>query len=68
MEHNEKQLTGKEKMNIIFATLAGLGVGGVLGVIAYYQQWYCQDLCAKEFADSGRMRSASNRGVLKGRL
>ena len=39
MEHNEKQLTGKEKMNIIFATLAGLGEGGVLGVIAYYQQW-----------------------------
>lgn len=41
MEHEkaEKQLTGKEKMNIIFATLAGLGVGGVIGVIAYYQQW-----------------------------
>lgn len=42
MEHNEhtrKQLSPKEKLNIVFATLAGLGVGGVLGIIAYYQQW-----------------------------
>lgn len=38
-ENTQKQLTGKEKMNILFATLAGLGVGGVLGVIAYYRQW-----------------------------
>ena len=29
---------------------------------------YCQDLCAKEFADSGRMKSAGNRDVLKSRL
>ena len=42
MEQNEKakkQLTKKEKINILFATLAGLGAGGVLGIIAYYQQW-----------------------------
>lgn len=42
MEQNEqikKQLSPKEKINILFATLAGLGVGGVLGVIAYYQHW-----------------------------
>lgn len=42
MEQNkqtEKQLSPKEKLRIVFATLAGLGVGGVLGIIAYYQQW-----------------------------
>lgn len=42
MEQNEKakkQLTNKEKMNILFAMLAGLGVGGILGIIAYYQHW-----------------------------
>lgn len=42
MEHNEKakkQLSSKEKLNILFAALAGLGVGGVFGIIAYYQQW-----------------------------
>ena len=27
-----------------------------------------QDLCAKLFADSGRMRSAGNRGVVQSRL
>lgn len=42
MEQNKKakkQLSEKEKINILFASLAGLGAGGVLGVIAYYQQW-----------------------------
>ena len=42
MEQNEqtkKLLSLKEKLHIVFATLAGLGVGGVLGIIAYYQQW-----------------------------
>jgi len=35
----EKQLSPKEKLYILFVTLAGLGVGGVLGIIAYYQHW-----------------------------
>lgn len=39
MEQNKKQLSQKEKIKILFATLAGLGIGGVLGIIAYYQQW-----------------------------
>lgn len=42
MEQNEKakkQLTNKEKISILFAMLAGLGVGGILGIIAYYQHW-----------------------------
>ena len=39
MEQNKKQLSQKEKIKILFATLVGLGVGGVLGIIAYYQQW-----------------------------
>ena len=42
MEQNKqtkKQLSTKEKLHILFGTLVGLGVGGVLGVIAYYQQW-----------------------------
>ena len=42
MEHNEQrktQLSFKEKLRILSAALAGLGVGGVLGMIAYYQQW-----------------------------
>lgn len=42
MEQNiqtKKQLSPKEKIHILYATLAGLGVGGVLGIIAYYQQW-----------------------------
>ena len=42
MEQNEKipkRLSTKEKANILFAALAGLGAGGVLGMIAYYQQW-----------------------------
>ena len=42
MEQNKqtkKQLSPKEKLRIVFATLAGLSVGGVLGIIAYYQQW-----------------------------
>lgn len=39
IEQTKKQLSTKQKLNILFATLAGLGVGGVLGIIAYYQQW-----------------------------
>lgn len=39
IEQNKKQLSTKEKLNILFATLAGLGVGGVLGIIAYHQHW-----------------------------
>ena len=42
MEQNEKakkQLSTKQKLNILFATLAGLGVGGVVGIVAYCQQW-----------------------------
>ena len=40
IEQTKKQLSPKQKLNILFATLAGLGVGGVLGIIAYYQQWF----------------------------
>lgn len=42
MEQNkviQKQLSAKEKIHILFATLAGLGTGGILGIIAYYQHW-----------------------------
>lgn len=39
MEQNKKQLSYKQKLNILFATLLGLGLGGVLGIIAYYQHW-----------------------------
>lgn len=39
MEQNKKQLSFKQKLNILFATLLGLGLGGVLGIIAYYQHW-----------------------------
>ena len=39
MEQNEKKLSPKEKIKIVCATLAGLGVGAVFGVIAYYHQW-----------------------------
>lgn len=42
MEQNkeiQKKLFLKEKIRILFATLSGLGVGGVLGIIAYHQQW-----------------------------
>ncbi|MBR4410686.1 MAG: CrcB family protein [Firmicutes bacterium] len=42
MEQNKeipKQLSAKQKLHILFGTLAGLGVGSVLGVIAYYQHW-----------------------------
>lgn len=38
-EKAKKELSPKEKLNILFATLAGLGVGGVFGMIAYYQHW-----------------------------
>ena len=39
MDQQHKQLSTKQKMHILFGTLAGLGVGGVLGIIAYYQHW-----------------------------
>ena len=39
MNQQYKQLSTKQKMHILFGTLAGLGVGGVLGIIAYYQHW-----------------------------
>ena len=42
MEQNKKipkQLFAKQKLHILFGTLLGIGVGGVLGVIAYYQHW-----------------------------
>lgn len=42
MEQNKeipKQLSANQKLHIWFGTLFGLGVGGVLGVIAYYQRW-----------------------------
>ena len=32
-EQAKKQLSPKKKLNILFGTLAGLGVGGVLGII-----------------------------------
>lgn len=39
MEQNQKQLSTKQKLNILLATLAGLGIGGLLGIVAYYQHW-----------------------------
>lgn len=39
MDQQHKQLSTKQKMHILFDTLAGLGVGGLFGVIAYYQHW-----------------------------
>ena len=39
MEQNQKQLSLKQKLNILFATLAGLGSGGLVGIVAYYQHW-----------------------------
>ena len=39
MDQQHKQLSTKQKMHILFGTLAGLGVGGALGIIAYYQHW-----------------------------
>jgi len=38
-KENQKQLSVKQKLHILFGTLTGIGVGGVLGVIAYYQHW-----------------------------
>lgn len=32
-------MTTKEKIHLLIAISIGLGVGGILGVIAYYQQW-----------------------------
>ena len=31
----------------------------------YEGVWYCQELCAKTFADSGRMKSVGNRDVVQ---
>lgn len=39
MEQNEKQLSSKQKRSILLAALAGLGIGGLLGIVAYYQHW-----------------------------
>lgn len=39
MERNQNQLSFKQKLNILFGTLVGLGVGGVLGILAYDQHW-----------------------------
>lgn len=39
MEQNKKQLSFKEKISILCATLVGLGIGGVFGIVAYYQHW-----------------------------
>ena len=39
MEQQQEQLSTKQKLHILFGTLAGLGVGGALGIIAYYQHW-----------------------------
>lgn len=39
MEQRQKQYSTMQKLHILFGTLAGLGVGGVLGIIAYYQHW-----------------------------
>ena len=39
MEQNQKQLSPKQKLNILFAILAGLGIGGLIGIVAYYQHW-----------------------------
>lgn len=35
----QKQLSTNEKIHILLAALAGLGAGGVLGIIAYFQHW-----------------------------
>ena len=42
MEQNKeitKQLSAKQKLHILFGTLVGLGVGGILGIVAYHQHW-----------------------------
>lgn len=35
----KKPLSPKHKLRILFAALAGLGAGGILGIIAYFRQW-----------------------------
>lgn len=32
-------MTEKEKRNLYIAILIGLGIGGFLGILAYYKQW-----------------------------
>lgn len=39
MEYNKKILTQKEKIKVLISSLIGIGIGGILGIIAYYQQW-----------------------------
>ena len=39
MDQQQKQLSTKQKLHILFGTLVGLGVGGILGIIACYQHW-----------------------------
>ena len=41
MEQNQpkKKVSPQEKLTILFATLAGAGVGSVLGMLAYSQHW-----------------------------
>lgn len=39
MGEMKKQLSPKEKVNMLFGVLAGLGIGGVLGILAYYGGW-----------------------------
>ena len=37
--NSDKKLTAREKLRIAAATGLCAGIGAVLGVIAYYQQW-----------------------------
>lgn len=39
MEQQQKQLTTKQKLYNLVGTLVGLGVGGILGIVAYHQHW-----------------------------
>ena len=38
-QENQKKMTAKEKITIAAATGLFAGIGAILGVIAYYQQW-----------------------------
>lgn len=37
--NSDEKLTTREKLRIVTATGLFAGIGAVLGVIAYYQQW-----------------------------
>lgn len=39
MEQKQKPLSARQKLQILFGTLGGLGAGGILGVIACHQHW-----------------------------